>query len=199
MREVNSKNMNIKSLFFPVVLLVALALPAAAFDLQRLTLTALTLPGDCTPPASAGCDATTQPITAFGAIEPTIAGGSMPGWTGTWSTPVAPAWQGTFTTSGGAYPSSPIGASTTVWNFAGLASSFLPTGTFVNFGDLDDGSGQTEEYELTAKDSSGNVITTPWLDSPFFVSSAVNCETECVQAAMPEYVWGARQVVRHVE
>jgi PEP-CTERM motif len=177
----------------------ATAIPASAAVLQSPTLVALQLPTNCTPPSSAGCGATFSPKTAFGAIEPAISGNTSAGFAGTWSAsgpastggPVAAAWVGTFTATGGFYPSSPVGPSTTLWNFSGLSGGFLPTRTYVDFGDLDFGSGLDEMYDLMAFNAAGTVIKSPWLDGVFFVSSAVDCITECVQAAMPEYVWNS--------
>src|ERR1017187_4778324 len=66
-------------------------------------------------------------------------------WSASGASAVAPAWQGTINVTGAAYPSSSEGNITTTWNFSTLTDGKLPAGTLVNFGDLDDGSGQTEE------------------------------------------------------
>lgn len=163
---------------------------AYAAPLNSPTLVPLLIPTACTPPASAGCGATTQPITAFGAVEPAIVSTAFPapiGFSGTWGGAVALAWVGTFTGTG-PYPFGPTTASMSSWNFSGLNLGSLPTGTFVGLGDLDAFGGAPEQYDLTAFDVNGNMITSAWLDDVFFVSS-LNCAAECVQAAMPEYQW----------
>jgi PEP-CTERM motif len=187
-----------------IAILTASAMPvSAATVISSSTLTSLILPTSCSGSGFGGaCGASTNP-TFFGAVGPSISGGASAGWTGTWSAsgpasaggPVAAAWVGTITSSGGAYPSSPVAASTTTWNFSSLSGGSLPVGTFVGFGDLDDGSGQTEEYELMAFNSARQLITTAWLsgvgtNGVTYDSSAVNCTPGCNQAAMPEYVWG---------
>lgn len=174
---------------------IAATSPAVALPLASSGQ--LTLPANCVPAnsTSGGCGPTTQPVTAFGAIQPTINTPTALSFTGTWSTGVAPAWVGTFTGSG-PYPSGTTGASTSTWDFSGLGpnpgAGFLPTGTFVGLGDLDSfgAGGGSERFEIIATDSNGIVIRAPWLDDVFFVSS-LNCAIECVQAAMPEYQWDA--------
>ena len=144
------------------------------------------------------CCATTSPA-PFGGIPPTLTGATAPNFSGTWlSTAAAPSWQGPFTTSGAAYPSSSA-TGTTTWNFTGLPHHVLPPGTYINFGDLDNGSADPEEFTLTAFDRTGTIITTPWLNAPFFVSAAncVGTATDCVQASMPEYVWGGTTTYTH--
>jgi hypothetical protein len=118
-------------------------------------------------------------------IPPTI--GSIPGgFTGTWSAPVATPWLGTFTGMG-LYPDHNPG--TSVWSFSGIGpTSVLPAGTFVGFGDLDNGSGQDERYTLDAT-YHGNPVTTAWLSDPVYCSAG-NL-SECVQANMPEYFWNS--------
>lgn len=149
------------------------AIPAAAGVLDSQTVTQLTFSGPC-PGPSCG--------TAGPGISPTIVS-SGGGFTGTWSAPAAPPWQGTFTGTG-PYPDHNIGTST--WNFSSLAGQILPTGTFVGFGDLDNGSLTDERFTLTAT-FHGNVVTTPWLSDPVFCSAG-NL-SECTQANMPEYSW----------
>jgi hypothetical protein len=63
----------------------------------------------------------------------------------------------------------------------------LPAGTFVGFGDLDNGSADNERYILTATDINNNLITTPWLSGPAYCQGALS---ECVPGNMPDYIWG---------
>ena len=193
--------------------LILLAIPSftasaqVATPLGSPTLTPLPIPPGCltgTLPLP-GCDNAMvgtiprpSPPAWGGATFETVATAGSP-FTATWSasgaSAVAPAWQGTINVTGAAYPSSSEGNSTTTWNFSTLTDGKLPAGTLVNFGDLDDGSGQTEEYELTAYDKSGVVITSAWLNAPFFITdpsctTGLASATYCVQASMPEYLWG---------
>lgn len=178
--ETNGKSKSCLSLFTLTLIALSLtfatagsAIPAAAGVLNSQTVTQLTFPGPC-PGSSCG---TTAP-----GISPTIvtSGG---GFTGTWSAPVAPPWQGTFSATG-LYPSHNIG--TSVWDFSALPGNVLAAGTFVGFGDLDFGSHDDERFTLTAT-FHGSVVTTPWLSDPVFCSAG-NL-SECVQANMPEYSW----------
>jgi len=102
--------------------------------------------------------------------------GSGP-WTGTWvgagpNIAQAP-WIGTFSATGPmpqTPPSGPFGGfpGSTYYNFTftgGYAPGALPIGTYFHFGDLD--SGSSESYRLRAFDTSSNLITTPWLETPF--------------------------------
>ena len=167
-----------------------------AVVLNSPTPAVLTVP--CAPGATLPTPGCASSSPAPWGIPPTITGNaSAPGWGGTWVGTIpaaAPSWQGPFTTTGLAYPSSsPSGI--LVWNFTSLPYHVLPPGTYINFGDLDNGSANAEEFQLTALDRTGMIIKTPWLNGPIF-ASATNCVglalasvTDCVQASMPEYVW----------
>ena len=175
----NRKTRSCLSLFTLTLIALSLAfgtagsaIPAAASVLNSQTVTQLAFPGPC-PGSTCG--------TSAPGIPPTIVS-SGGGFTGTWSAPAAPPWQGTFTGTG-PYPDHNIGTST--WDFSSLVGQ-LPTGTFFGFGDLDNGSLTDERFTLTAT-FHGNVVTTPWLSDPVFCSAG-NL-SECTQANMPEYSW----------
>ena len=89
------------------------------------------------------------------------------GFTGTWTAPVQPNWVGTYNATG-PIPSS-MSSGATGYDFSSLPLGYLPVGTFLVFGDVDDGSSSLERFDLTAFDSSGNLITTPWLDETYAV------------------------------
>jgi hypothetical protein len=104
--------------------------------------------------------------------------GSGP-FTGTWpglgpNAPASAAWWGTFSATGAmphTPPSGPSVTGTAIYDFTlgtgGYAPGALPIGTYFHFGDVDNGSASSETFRLTAFDPSLNLITTPWLDTPF--------------------------------
>jgi hypothetical protein len=120
--------------------------------------------------------------------------GSGP-FTGTWpglgpNAPANPAWWGTFSATGAMPHTPPAGpafavAGTAIYDFTsgtgGYAPGALPVGTYFHFGDLDFGSGNNETFRLTAFDPSLNLITTPWLDTPFAATASA------VASDMPNY------------
>lgn len=122
-----------------------------------------------------GNTGSTSPGTA-----PTLANISG-GFTGTWSSPVAGPWQGTFTATG-LYPQSG-NSGTSVWNFAGLGAGNLPSGTYVRLGDVDNG--VDEVITLTAFDSSNVAIQSAWLDEPVFLAGAT--PSQFVQTNLPSW------------
>ncbi len=100
-------------------------------------------------------------------VAPTLGNINHPtSFEGTWSAPVQTGWQGTFTASGPVPNNTNLG--TTRYDFSTLNAGHLPAGTFFNFGDVDLGSGQNETFTLQAFDSSGGIITTPWLSLPAY-------------------------------
>ena len=126
--------------------------------------------------AAAGLSA--APLTGSGSVMtlPTDSGSLSPGLTpvitntfsgfqGTWSAPAAADWIGTFTTTG-TYPSSGV-TGTTLWDFTTLPNG-LPSGTFVRFGDLDNG----ETFTLRAYTLANVPITSDWLEDAIFIASA---------------------------
>ena len=155
--------------------------PANAAVLNSTVLVPLALPQPC--PGSR-CGLTTQPVTIFGATEPTLTVGTST-FSGIWSSPVASGWQGTFTGTG-PYPDGAIGQSS--WDFTTLHAGNLPAGTYLNFGDLDHGSGTDERFLLQALDSNHNPIQSAWLSGASYCTYAPN--TPCDQPSMPEYAWG---------
>ena len=97
-------------------------------------------------------------------------------FSGTWpgAGPNAPAqtpWWGKFTATGPMPHTPPVGSpvtGTAFYNFTstgGYTPGALPVSTYFQFGDLDQGS--SESFRLRAFDVSSNLITTPWLDTPF--------------------------------
>jgi hypothetical protein len=112
------------------------------------------------------------------------------GFTGTWSSPVQPNWVGTYNASG-TIPSS-TGRGFTSYDFTSLPLGYLPAGTFLVFGDVDNGSGSSERFDLTAYDSSGNLITTPWLDETYAVRGPGSGTSGTVLPNnMPAWSWDA--------
>lgn len=107
------------------------------------------------------------------------------GFTASWSSPVFPAWAGSFTATG-PYPSGTTNpAGTTDFNFTGMPTGSLPAGTYFRFGDVDKGSGEDETITLTAFDSNMAPIITPWLDH----SVRATGTTAVVVGSMPGWVW----------
>jgi len=109
-------------------------------------------------------------------------------FTGTWTTPVQPAWVGTFTANG------PIPGSTAAglvqYDFTSLPLGYLPAGTFFVFGDIDQGSTLPETAKLTAFDASGNSLATPWLDETHAVRGPGTGTAGTVQPGdMPGWSW----------
>jgi PEP-CTERM motif len=173
--ETNMKTKSGLSLFTLTLIALALtfgitgsAVPAAAGSLG--TSGTLSLPSNCAP---ANCG------TASPGVFPTVVG-SPGNFTGTWPSNIASGWQGSFT-GNGFYPTKGIGTNT--FDFSGLQNGFLPAGSIIYFGDLDDGSGENESFSLTAN---GGAIG-PWLNSPFYVSGTN--PSDFVPGSMPEYSW----------
>ncbi len=180
--ETQITSRSIVSLFTLTLLVLSLAvgvassaIPAAAGVLNSQTVTQLTYPGPCPGPTCS---------TAAPGIFPTI-NTTSGGFTGTWTPPAALPWQGTFSGTG-SYPDQNIG--TSVWNFSSLSGGVLPAGTYVYFGDLDDGAGEDERFTLDAT-YQGHAVTSAWLSDPVFCTAAVL--SQCNQANMPEYVWNS--------
>lgn len=102
------------------------------------------------------------------AVAPTITP-LTGGFEGTWNSPAAAPWLGTFKATG-PIPSgtaNPIGI--TRYDFSTLPTGDASTGTIIFIGDVDGGSSTTETYTLRAFDSSGSLITSAWLDTPYSV------------------------------
>ena len=85
------------------------------------------------------------------------------GFDGTWIAPALPAWIGTLSATGPIPSSSGIGI--VDYDFSTLPTGHLPANTIFALGDLDGGSQLAERIDLTAYDTSNNVINL-WLDEP---------------------------------
>ena len=101
----------------------------------------------------------------FPTIIPTYTTVPHTSFSGTWSTNVAPAWQGTFSGTG-PLPSGAAPTGLSQYNFTGLSTGVLPASTHFFLSDLDNGSGGGEEIILKAYDATNMVILTEWLNSP---------------------------------
>jgi hypothetical protein len=98
-------------------------------------------------------------------------------FTGTWPgggpNVAGPAWWGTFPVTGPMPHGNAGPTGTANYNFTsggGYLPGVLQIGTYFVFGDLDNGAGQNESFRLRAFDTASNLITTPWLDTPFAAS-----------------------------
>ncbi|MEM9166619.1 MAG: hypothetical protein AAGB48_06305 [Planctomycetota bacterium] len=92
-------------------------------------------------------------------------------WTGTWTSPAAANWVGSFNAIG-PVPAGVTSTGTTRYDFSSLPTGQLPADTFFRFGDVDGGSTTTEVFTLIAFDTGGSLITTPWLDEPLAVTGS---------------------------
>jgi hypothetical protein len=105
-------------------------------------------------------------------------------WPGSGPNVASSAWWGTFPATG-PMPHGPAGPTgTAFYDFTsggGYTPGALPVGTYFVFGDLDNGAGQNESFRLRAFDTSGNLIMTPWLETPFAASFGSTAAT------MPAY------------
>ncbi|QDS98070.1 PEP-CTERM sorting domain-containing protein [Adhaeretor mobilis] len=84
-----------------------------------------------------------------------------PGFTGAWGAGVHPNWLGGFVANG-PIPSA-FNTGTIRYDFTTLPLGYLPSGTFMIFGDVDGGSTLAERFDLRAFDSANAPITTEWL------------------------------------
>lgn len=154
---------------------------APALYLVSLTVSAAPLSGSGVVPL---------PVTNLGTptyVTPTYIDNSPVNFSGTWNSPAATPWQGTFSGTGTlALAASSTG--TGVFDFSGLSnnSGLLPANTFFTIGDLDFGSSTSEKIILKAYDVTGGLLQTPWLEAPDWVWGA-----PIVQSAMPTYIWSA--------
>jgi hypothetical protein len=154
------------TLLLPAILCCATAIPATAAALGSLTTVPVPFPA------------------ATGSLPPGIAATLAIGanFTGTWTTPVAAEWLGTFNGTG-PYPLSANGAGVSDWNFTTLDDHILPIDTYFRLGDLDQST--AEKYIFTAFDAAHVQITTDWLDAPIFASSLT--AADLIPGSMPEY------------
>ncbi len=105
-------------------------------------------------------------------------------FTGTWPSSVDPGYGGQFTGTG----PFPARNGTNNFDFTTLTHGSLQSGTMMEFGDLDDGSGN-ERFTLQAFNASHTLITSAWLEDAFYVSGAD--PLDFIQASMPEYNWSS--------
>lgn len=90
-------------------------------------------------------------------------------FTGTWSSPAASDWIGTFSGTGNNVLTG-LNTGTGIYDFSALGG--LPIGTYFRGGDLDFGSGTQEIFTFEAFDASGNTITSNWLSVPISVGGS---------------------------
>ncbi|MCP3907187.1 MAG: PEP-CTERM sorting domain-containing protein, partial [Oceanicoccus sp.] len=105
-------------------------------------------------------------------------------FTGTWGSPAASAWHGTFTGTPNRTVTTSSNTGINTLDFSGLTLGILPTNTFVALGDLDAGSASGELISFRAWDALG-LITTAWLEEP---SYQVGVGTQ-VAEMLPDYQW----------
>ncbi|MFN0133987.1 MAG: hypothetical protein ACKVW3_15840 [Phycisphaerales bacterium] len=123
------------------------------------------------------------------AITGIVPGPTPPqGFNGSWTSGVVqPGWVGTYNALGPTTGSGDVG--TTNYDFTPLAAGHLPAGTSFYFGDVDN-RGLNEVFLLTAYDSIGNVVTTPWLDEPGWVfGTGTGPLGAPATVDMPGWVW----------
>lgn len=131
-----------------------------------------------------------SPNPAWPPGEPVARVATGTGFTGTWTTPVHPNWVGTYNATGAIPSSTAIGL--TSYDFTSLPLGHLPVGTFLVFGDVDYGSNHPERFDLKAYDSSGSLITTPWLDETYAVRGpGTGTGGTVVPNNMPAWSWDA--------
>jgi len=112
------------------------------------------------------------------------------GWTGSWTAPAAAPWVGSFSVSG-PIPSGtgPVGFSR--YDFTSLPLGHLSSGTYFRFGDVDGGSSTSENFTLLAFDTSGNLITTPWLEEPVATTGIGTSGGVIIPTDTPGWSWNA--------
>ncbi len=101
---------------------------------------------------------------------------------GTWSPPAHPDWVGTFSGTG-SRPGTPDPGAATI-DFAGLRHGYLPAGSIVGIGDVDNGTGLGEAITFQAFGASGSPLD-KFLNEPFAVNNAASA------AETPGWQWHA--------
>jgi hypothetical protein len=155
-----------------LALILGVVSSAPAFAATLSSSGPLQLPGNC--PGS-GCG-NGQP-----GVYPNVVNNSGT-FTGTWPSGVDQGYGGQFTGTG-PYPAK---NGTDNFDFTGLTHGSLQAGTMMEFGDLDNASGN-EDFTLHAYDASHTLIQSAWLQDAFYVSGAN--PSDFVQGSMPEYKW----------
>lgn len=156
-------------------LMLAIVSSAPAFAATLDTSGQLLLPANC---PGTGCGNSLPGI--FPTIDP-----NDNTFTGTFPNTAGPAYAGQFSGTG-PYPNY---VGTSHFDFSGLANGFLPAGSIVYFGDLDDGSKTNESFSLMAYGQSSQLLSNAWLESAFYVSG--HNPADLVQSSMPEYNWSS--------
>ncbi len=96
------------------------------------------------------------------------------GFTGTWSSPAAPDWIGTFTATGPIPAGTTSPSGTTVYDFTSLPTGVLPVGSIFRIGDLDMGAGALEQFILTGTCTSCSSALGFFLDEPYAVVDSLD-------------------------
>jgi PEP-CTERM motif len=96
------------------------------------------------------------------------------GFTGTWSSPAAPDWIGTFTATGPIPAGTANPAGTTVYDFTALPTGALPVGSIIRIGDLDKGAGVIEQFTLSGTCTSCSSALGFFLDEPYAVVDTID-------------------------
>jgi len=123
-------------------------------------------------------------------VNPTYVDNSPVGFSGTWSSPAATPWLGTFTGTGTlALGASASATGTGVFDFSGLTNNggLLPAHSYFTIADLDFGSATSETISLRAYDAAGDLLTDPWLEKPDWIFG----NGPLVPSALPSYIWDA--------
>lgn len=123
---------------------------------------------------------------------PVLAGDITTAYTGTWSAPALSPWHGTYSVSGPRPAGNVSSAGLSRFDFTALSAGELPIGSYFAFGDVDGGSTTNETFILQASDSTGGLITTPWLDEAFAMSGiGTGSGSTIIPTDVPGWEWDA--------
>jgi hypothetical protein len=114
------------------------------------------------------------------------------GFDGSWSPPAFAPWLGTYSAEG-PVPSGQTGLTgLTRYDFSTMPTGHLPADSIFVFGDVDGGSFTNETFVLNAFDSTGALITTPWLNEPIGVTGIGTGPGQTILPNnMPGWSWNA--------